>query len=107
VNKDAVQKWVDELIFGNHPQTSDELYDSEGYCGLGVACLVYGKENGLEIGEVIHGLDYQFGYVPTKVQKWLGIDGEIEQEVIRMNDTEEVSLPDIGVYIRDRYLKDE
>lgn len=107
MNKEAAQKWVDELIFGNHPQTLDgNLLDDNGYCGLGVACLVYAKENDLEVENVVDD-DLEYGYLPVAVQRWLGTDHAFETEIITMNDTEEVPLADIGVFIRDHYLKDE
>ncbi len=107
MNKEAAQKWVDELIFGNHPQTKGDLYDEEGYCGLGVACLVYAQQYDVNVEDVIES-GYQNGYLPYVVKEWLDVDdAELEMTVIKMNDDDDASLPNIGVYVRDRYLKDE
>lgn len=88
-NKENMQKWIDALLSDRFKQGSGKLKaKSEGvvrHCCLGVTCEV-AMENGvaLEIGvhsELYMGADAAFytfegqsGFLPAKVQHWLGID---------------------------------
>ena len=50
---------------------------------------------------------YPESFVPAKVSDWLGINEHVEQEIVKLNDRMEKTLPEIGTYIRDKYLKEE
>lgn len=112
MNKEAMQAWVDELMFGDYRQTYGELKDGEGaFCAMGVACIAYGK---VHKQRAPFGPKSKFGHLswqptetPEKVVAWLGIDDVLEKEVVVLNDLEEMKLPDIGAWIRDTYLKEE
>jgi len=112
VNKDAVQKWVDELMFGDYEQCAGSLTNGQDnkFCALGVAVVAFGKENGLTFWQVRSGMGfdrYPESFVPAKVSDWLGINEHVEQEIVKLNDRMEKTLPEIGTYIRDKYLKEE
>lgn len=90
-NKENVQKWIDALLSNRFKQGSGKLRtESKGivrHCCLGVACEV-AMENGvvLEIGELpevymgedmtYYTFDGQSGFLPGKVQDWLGINAQ-------------------------------
>lgn len=42
LRKEFVTKWVEALRSGEYDQINSSLYDGEGYCCLGVACVVEG-----------------------------------------------------------------
>lgn len=112
MNKEAMQAWVDELMFGDYRQTYGELKDGEGaFCAMGVACIAYGKvhKQRAPFGpRTNYGhLSWQPTDVPQKVADWLGIDDVVEKKVVALNDLEEMPLPNIGTWLRDNYLKEE
>jgi hypothetical protein len=73
------QLWIKELREGDHRQTHLVLQDSNGFCCLGVACLVYERETGNKLprdnaGQLFHanlGKSCTHDYTP--VQEWLGL----------------------------------
>lgn len=103
---DNVKKWVEELRSGEHAQAQNKLkarVDSGpdapvGFCCLGVACDLYGRETGL--GKWVEEEDGTFMFVsvgdevmfsnqeeflPLPVMRWLGIsenDGAFKKEVM-------------------------
>jgi hypothetical protein len=110
VNKEAAQKWVDELMFGDHEQNAGSLTDGMNkYCALGVALVAYGKEKGQTFWEVRSASNDQYmdSLIPIKVSNWLGTNADIEQEIVKLNDRMGKSLPEIGTHIRDKYLKEQ
>ncbi len=71
------KKWVKVLISGKYKQITGHLKTDEGYCCLGVACDLYGKEKGIKWRKNL--FLSQEGLLPDKVKKWLGLktrDGE-------------------------------
>lgn len=112
MNKEAMQAWVDELMFGDHTQTYGELKNDEGaFCAMGVACIAYGKahKQRAPFGSRLKNGDFywQPTEAPEKVTNWLGISDVVEKEVVALNDLEEMPLPNIGTWLRDNYLKEE
>lgn len=95
------QAWVDALRSGNFKQITGALQDDGGYCCLGVACEVAGK-NGVDIrryatGEIWGGDLYGQKYV----MDWLQIRegrGYIDEErnLVRYNDVEGLSFTKIA-----------
>jgi hypothetical protein len=43
------KKWVEALRSGKYKQTEHVLQDTNGYCCLGVACVVYEQETGITL----------------------------------------------------------
>ena len=124
MNRDNVQRWVDELMFGDHPQTygtlhnryirttmpklqeyakvtetipEPELETYVAHCALGVADL---------IRPAFFGADYM-GPITDVVVQWLGLTEDQCNEIVELNDTKQKSLPEIGVWVRDNWLKEE
>lgn len=44
MKKEFAHKWADALESGKFSQTKGTLFDGEGYCCLGVACVLAGKK---------------------------------------------------------------
>lgn len=75
--------WVDELRSGNFEQARRRLRDHidedrEGYCCLGVACVLYERETGLGHWDgdgtfVVADLDANHAELPNAVREWLGL----------------------------------
>lgn len=111
MNKENAQKWVDELMFGDHDQHFGSLVGGVNmFCALGVALVAYGKESGKDFWGV-RGENFSSrppnSLIPSKVSDWLDINTDIEQEIVKLNDREQKTLPEIGTYIRDKYLKEQ
>lgn len=108
MNREAIQKWADALEFGDYQQTTGELRHGETFCALGVACDVYAHQHKLSRSSAAYAEIFEGdGFASSEVGKWLGIDVSVEAEIIRMNDTDEMSLPHIGHWVRDNLLKEE
>lgn len=118
VNKDAIQIWADALEFGDYQQVKSELVrptlnGDYGFCGLGVACNEYLKVHGWQMEDVERftlDRDMYSGpdtHLPRLVEEWLGIDVATERKIVRLNDTDEKTLPEIGTWVRENLLKDE
>ena len=93
--------WLEALRSGNYKQTSNELFDGEGYCCLGVLCDVM-LENGLTPGGVairktkdsITAGGSQTD-LPYRVQVRIGLPPEVHSGAIRRNDgTDKDLFPD-------------
>lgn len=116
MNREAVEKWADALQFGDRPQIRGDLRGwteggKDGFCGLGVACDVYAEIHGLPKSSPA----YEDLFEPVdadltpEVSKWLDISPEEAAEIIKMNDRfdDPLTLPEIGSWIRDNWIKDE
>ncbi len=42
--KEFAEKWTAALRSGKYEQTNEELYDGNGFCCLGVACVIAGHQ---------------------------------------------------------------
>jgi len=71
MNKNA-KKWVKVLRSEKYKQTKKVLKDEKGYCCLGVACDLYGKEK--NINWEIDAFLNQRTYLPVDVRDWLGLN---------------------------------
>lgn len=73
------KKWVEALRSGEYQQTTKNLHDKNGFCCLGVACDLYGKEKGIEweAPKVQGDTGLQFigseAILPSLVKEWLGL----------------------------------
>jgi hypothetical protein len=89
---DNAKLWVKELREGGHKQTTDGvLQNSDSFCCLGVACLVYERETGNKLPRDCEGnlgntvLDDSFDVVRT----WLGLKtckgcGTVKEEYVNL-----------------------
>ena len=117
MSREALEAWADALEFDDIPQGFGALVEMNeidperdgGMCGLGVACKVYADLHGTDVISVIGTRDLAAVacYLPGNVADWLGIDHDVQREIVNMNDIEEVSLPGIGSWVRDHLLKEE
>ena len=113
MNREALEKWADELQFGDNAQAMGTLFDPDsnaphGYrmCGLGVACHTYAKEQGITVQELLsEHPPRRLGYLPKPVAEWLGLREPDESEIVDLNDMEELSLPELGSWVRDTWIK--
>jgi hypothetical protein len=113
MNRDAVEKWADALEFGDYAQTRGALAQAIGsaafdsFCGLGVACAVFAKSRGHQIEAVIGGVHPLNSYLPILVAGWLGLSQSAQEKIVELNDTDKLTLPQIGTWVRDHLLKEE
>jgi hypothetical protein len=79
------EKWVAALRSGKYKQTSEVLYDYEGFCCLGVLCDIYSKEKGVEWEHSDKNnlpAIFDCSYIPpTQVCEWAEIDGYLTNVV--------------------------
>lgn len=71
-NKERLRLWTDALRSGKYQQATGKLKGDEGYCCLGVACMV-AVENGLSLD-----LEDEFSSaknlnLPVAVGEWFGL----------------------------------
>ena len=76
--QEARKIWIDALRSGDYEQTRNNLQDENGFCCLGVACLLAEKHAG------IHLQRDEEGFIKGKTLKeqrpvagWLGLNGFI------------------------------
>ena len=97
INSNA-QKWVEALRSGGYKQGVGCLYDShhDKYCCLGVACKVYEKETGDNLG--VGSRSTLIGY--PQVKDWLSLRTNcasyINNSLINLNDDDELSFSEIA-----------
>ncbi|WP_290738295.1 hypothetical protein [Haliea sp.] len=97
INSNA-QKWVDALRSGEYKQGVGQLYnqDLDKYCCLGVACKVYEKETGYNLGVDSGGTLIRY----LQVKDWLSlrtICGDyINNSLVNLNDGDELSFSEIA-----------
>lgn len=91
------QKWLDALRSGEFRQTTGKLYresklDKPSYCCLGVLCEVWKRAEGSEHEFVESGLRFGppkssgFGYLPSYVWGWAGLENVSTDVLVNMND---------------------
>lgn len=103
MNPEVKQKWIDALRSGEYEQTKHHLKTDNGYCCLGVLTDLYIKENNFKWGR--NKFDtYEFnaieGSLCNGVIEWSDFPcALVEQYLIRMNDTEEMTFSEIADYI--------
>ena len=98
---DNVKKWVAALRSGEYTKGRGQLHNgnTNSYCCLGVACMVYQKDRG-DLDIVIGSGDYagstfngEVTSLPHAVQQWLGLSsvegdyGDGTESLIGLNDT--------------------
>lgn len=113
MNREALEKWADALEFGNYQQATGHLQewndDKEAFCALGVATNEYAKLHNLSPSSAA----YESLYEPEDDQAdkwvldWLGISNEEACTVVYMNDADRMSLPEIGAWVRDNWVKEQ
>ena len=96
INSNA-QKWVEALRSGEYKQGVGCLYDSrhDKYCCLGVACKVYEKETGDNLGADSGGTMIHY----RQVKDWLSLRttcvNYINNSLVNLNDSDQMAL-DLG-----------
>lgn len=71
--------WVDALRYEGFKQTTCRLQDENGYCCLGVACVVYERETGDELPKNEIGCYFEnvlCGHF-ISVQNWLNLSSDM------------------------------
>lgn len=115
MNREAIEKWADACEFDDIQQgflslvefSDEDNQEKYGLCGLGVACKVYADIHGVDVLHVTSGAKRPTDQLPSDVADWLDIDPSTQSEIVNLNDIEEISLPEIGTWIRDNILKEE
>lgn len=98
MNRENVEKWVDALEFGDYKQTREALHVDDSHCAFGVADVIRPRS----LAESLSLVD---PFVATK--EWLSIDSDDSGQVIELNDRKGYTLPEIGAWVRDNWLKEE
>jgi hypothetical protein len=81
--KAFTEKWLEALRSGDYPQGKDWLFDGEGYCCLGVACMLIGHID----------VDLLEGHsVPSEIKEAL-VGKEFPQELLTDPDAQKVFNP--------------
>jgi hypothetical protein len=119
-NLDNIKKWIAALRSGEYKQITGGLKrhlapDSNevGYCCLGVACEVFGKESGdtfnLEERKIWPYFSFlnQYTMLPKQVIAFLDLQGDrdVLDKLIRMNDQGGASFEFIADFLEKKYIK--
>lgn len=115
MNKENVARWVDELEFGDHKQVFYILhrYEEEGVtasCALGVADLLICSTELNQLKERLSlcgSMVEEGAYMRLPVVHWLDLTDAEVNEIIDLNDRKYYTLPQIGAWVRDNWLKEE
>ena len=69
------KKWVKALRSGKYKQAHDVLFNGEGYCCLGVACIVAGKKfvHKVEANDYVVERTKEYAHLPSSVKKLMKI----------------------------------
>jgi hypothetical protein len=82
--------WVTALRSGGFEQCRDELHDGSGFCCIGVGYQVLGND----CEEILEEDD------PTEIAAAaLGLSSDVEKKLVRMNDDEKRTFPEIADFI--------
>lgn len=102
MNPEAKEKWVKALRSGKYLQTQGRLSNGEGFCCLGVLCVV------AEMGSVFirrdvddssiygHGISSQ-----PFVSQWAQVDAHAQDHLVSMNDDDHRSFEEIAHHIEE------
>ena len=108
MKKDIKKKWIDALRSGKFKQGSGELCNMESnkYCCLGVLCEITRQDNPhikrtKEGHYSLHKKDSVDGQLDDAMLTYFGIDDEIQNELIDMNDDRDKSFKQIADYIKE------
>jgi hypothetical protein len=114
MNREALEAWADALQFGEYRQTIGDLtaVNADGkreFCAMGVACDQYAVRHNISRASVVYEELFmpEDGNIPGEIEDWLGVDKDIQTEIIHLNDQNLLSLPQIGSWVRDHLLKEE
>ncbi len=88
--------WVEALRSGKYQQTTGTLTDQEGYCCLGVACLVAGKsDSDIESEGTLNRLNDVRAFYGLR-----GSDGDFDgSSLVWLNDDAQKSFAEIAAVI--------
>lgn len=76
MKRSFAMKWADALESGKYPQTTGVLKNGDGYCCLGVACLLAGKEFDGDDSTGWH-ISQHMCTLPESVEAHLGMNSEV------------------------------
>lgn len=117
MNREALEKLADALEFGDTPQAFGSLVDSYStlnrpenepkMCALGVACKVYAQEHKTSLTNALALDRGTYGYFPGLIADWYGLNRDQQLFIVSKNDNDRASLPEIGAWIRDNWVKEE
>lgn len=99
------QRFIQALESGFYVQTDTSLKDDRGYCALGVLCDLYSMETGIPwVAKFIrefpyYSIDGRSTIIPESVRQWSGIEREIEDNLMGMNDSN-ISFTKIANYLK-------
>ena len=102
MNKSVKLKWKKALISGEYKQGKEVLKQLDNsFCCLGVLCDIHSKETDTSWDENAYGATYRNESIelPPEVVEWAGIDFDIQEKLIDMNDIQDKSFIDIAYYI--------
>lgn len=106
MNVPNVRKWVKALRSGKYKQAKYVLHDGEGYCCLGVVCVLAGMKPKFRKGQ--HHFGQSTCILPTQAKRWLGIkdDDPIigRRSATTLNDDDNLRLKTIANRIEKDWL---
>lgn len=99
-----IQKWCKALRSGKFRKTKNKLQDENGYCCLGVACVLFIPKRKLKTTVTVNGLSYIVGYAAedqTHSPQWLkdvnSLFFQITNEHLSvLNDSKEFTFDEIA-----------
>jgi len=116
MKKKLAKKWVEDLRSGKYKQTDGELKNSDGYCCLGVLCMI-GSDKMTKSGKATIDFDeYEIRItdddsestavdIPEGVCYDIGLSQKFMQKLMKMNDGGK-DFEEIADRIEKKYLKD-
>lgn len=105
MNPEYKERWIAALRSGEFQQGSLYLLaedrGNKTYCCLGVAAHLFGDEYGIQRKETcgITWFDTVFSCLPDKLSNALGLNGEVQATLSRMNDSGKFSFNQIADWI--------
>jgi hypothetical protein len=86
---DLKTKWIEALRSGEYEQGQSFLREGDKFCCLGVLCDLKEPANWRRSGDsydYVVGSDASMGLLPFSLKAETGINGQIESEIVGMND---------------------
>lgn len=107
MKNENTKKWLKALRSGKYKQTQNKLRSVDNkFCCLGVLCDVYKKETGDGKwkerpfnSETVVGFGNKASEPPRKVLRWGGLNENMQESLIELNDSELRSFKYIAKYV--------